>query len=277
MDLNTSLQELGFSEYEARAFAVLARDSGLNGYEVAKRSGIPRANVYAVLEKLVLRRAIRRYPTRQGTRYAALPPEQVLNDLNALHTRALADARNALARLTPEADTTPLFHIADEAELQEQARALIDSAATRLLVAIQPAEAALLAPALRAARERGVSITTLCMQACATECGGCQGDIHRYCLAPADTRWLLLVADDRHMLAAEMHKGEITAFATEQRLITELAAAYIRQSLALALMAGELDGDFRGLLSKQALKVLDALHPEGGFLAHLKGMTETAE
>ena len=277
MDLEASLQELGFGEYEARTFAALVRGSGLNGYEVAKRSGIPRANVYAVLEKLVQRRAIRRYATREGTRYAALPPEQVLNDLNAAHTRALSDARNALARLTPEADTTPLFHIADAAELLDQARALIDSAATRLLVAIQPAEAEILAPVLCAARERGVSITTLCMQACAAECGGCQGNIHRYCLAPAAARWLLLVADDRRMLAAEMRAGGVTAVATEQRLITELAASYIRQSLALALMAGELGEDFHGLLSKQTLKVLDALHPEGGFLAHLKSMTETAD
>jgi sugar-specific transcriptional regulator TrmB len=276
MSLEASLQALGFTEYEARAYVTLVRGGRLNGYEVAKRSGIPRANVYAVLDKLVQRRAIRRYATREGARYAALPPERLLNGLNEAHTRALSDAQQALARLAPDAEATPVFHIADEAELLDQASMLIASASSHLLVAIQPIEAATLAPSLRAARERGVAITTLCMQACAAECGGCQGDIHRYCLAPAAVRWLLLVVDDRRMLAAEMRAGEITAVTTEQRLITELAASYIRQSLALTLMAGELGEGFHGLLSEQALKVLDALHPEGGFLAHLKSMTETA-
>lgn len=277
MALEAALQELGFSEYEARAYVTLVRSGGLNGYEVAKKSGIPRANVYAVLEKLVQRSTVKRYETRDGARYAALPPERLLSDLDEAHTRALADTRRALTRLKPAAETTPVFNVVGETELLDQARTLVDSAAARLLVAIQPIEATALATELRAARERGVSITTLCMQACAAECGGCQGDIHRYCLTHGTgTRWLLLVADDRSMLAGEISAAGTTAVATEQRLIVELASSYIRQSLALALMADELGEGFHGLLSEHARQVLDALHPEGGFLAHVKSVTETA-
>ncbi|MGH8379216.1 MAG: TrmB family transcriptional regulator, partial [Gammaproteobacteria bacterium] len=241
------------------------------GYEVAKNSGLPRANVYSVLGKLVQRGAARRLDTRDGVRYAATPPERLAQRLEKDHRRTLAAVRENLAALEQTAEAAPVFNVQGYDELMEQARVDVDAASTTLLIAIQPNEAARLAQSLREARERGVAITTLCMQACSTECGSCQGDIHRCCLAPgAGVRWLVMVADNKRMLAGEVSTTDAVAVSTEQRLIVELAASYIRQSLALATMASELGESFHGLLSEHALKVLDALHPEGGFLAQLK-------
>ncbi|MGB9429299.1 MAG: helix-turn-helix domain-containing protein [Gammaproteobacteria bacterium] len=273
MDIPALLQKLGFSEYEARAYVSLVRAGTLNGYEVAKDSGMPRANVYAVLERLVQRGAARRLKTRAGVRYAAIPPDRLVQRLEKEHLRTLTAAREALHALSGSEISTPVFNLQDMHELLEQARGLIDATHKTLLVAIQPSEAAALAQPLREARERGVHITTLCMQACATECGGCQGDIHRYCLTAGQSkRWLLLVADAGHMVAAEIQAHDVRAVATEQPLIVELTTAYIRQSLALATLAGDLGEDFHGLLSQPARQILDALHPEGGFLVHLKKM-----
>ncbi|MDE2108833.1 MAG: hypothetical protein KGJ20_06465 [Gammaproteobacteria bacterium] len=280
MDTHVLLQELGFSEYEAKAYVSLLGTDTRNGYEVAKASGLPRANVYSVLEKLVQRGAARRYETREGTRYAATPPERLVQRLEETHRRTLAAVRDNLAALAQAPHVTPIFNLQGYEELIEQAHADIDAARNTLLVAIQPPEAAALAEALRSARERGVIITTLCMQGCAAECGGCQGDVHRYALAPGENlRWFMLVTDDRHMLAGEIAATDALAVATDQRLIVELAASYISQSLALATVAGDLGERFQGLLSERALKVLDALHPGDGFIARLKRITraEAAE
>lgn len=274
MGIHVLLQELGFSEYEARAYVSLASGGTRNGYEVAKASGLPRASVYPVLEKLVQRGAARRLDTRDGVRYVATPPERMVQRIEKTHQRTLTAVRENLAALEQTAETPPVFNLQGYDELMEQARVDIDDANTTLLIAIQPNEAAQLAQPLRDARARGVSITTLCMQACAVECGGCQGDIHRYCLAPgARARWLMVVADDSHMLAGEISAADALAVATDQRLIVELAASYIRQSLALATVASELGDSFHGLISQRALQVLDALHPEGSFLEHLKRIT----
>ena len=56
-DILHALHQLGFTEYEARAYAALVAGGELNGYALAKASGIPRANVYAVAGKLVARGA----------------------------------------------------------------------------------------------------------------------------------------------------------------------------------------------------------------------------
>lgn len=277
MNVTPLLQDLGFGEYEARAYASLVSTSTANGYEIAKASGMPRANVYAVLEKLVKRGAARRLKQRSGARYMAVPPAELMQRLQEQHERVLAAADEALQALARGSESTPVFNLEDALELRQQAFSLIDGACHSLLVAIRPPEAAEYASQLHEARARGVTITTLCMESCAEPCGGCTGTLHRYCLnSDRSGRWLLLVADDTRMIAAEIGAHDVVAIATEQSLVVSLTAAYIRQSIALAVLAGEFGEKFHGLLSEHARKVLDALHPDDGFLAHLAAMTRTA-
>lgn len=274
MDTNTLLQELGFTDYEARAYVSLVRAGTCNGYEAAKAAGMPRANIYAVLAKLVERGAARRLDTHDGIRYAAVEPAQLIKRIDAEHRRKLAAAETALAKLEQAESVTSVFNLKNDNELLGEARALIDSADSSLRIALQPPEASALAIPLRDARERGVAITTLCMQACETECGGCQGEIHRYSLPPFNSaRWLILIADNQHTLVGEFTTATASAITTRQRLIVELAGAYINQSLALAIMADDLGKDFHGLLSHQAREVLGTLKPETGFVAGLAQIT----
>ncbi len=271
MDISALLQELGFGGYEARAYLSLVGVGTRNGYEVAKAAGLPRANVYPVLEKLVARGAAERLDTPKGVRYAAVVPERLLRRLEVEHRSLVKAAETAFASVPRgPGESAPVFNLRGREELLARARADLDAARDGLLIALQPPEAAALAPALRAARERGVRITTLCMEGCADACGGCQGEIARCNLAPvSDERWFLLVTDDERMLAGELCGTRADAVATRQRLVVELAASYIRQSIALVTLAGELGERFNGLLSEEARRILDALHPEDGFLVRL--------
>jgi len=276
METVALLQELGFTEYEARAYLSLVRAGSLNGYALAKASGLPRANVYGVLQRLIERGAVRRHETRDGVRYQATAPELLVRRLEKGQQQTLAAVRDALVSLAPAKEPDPVFNVRGYKELLLQARMIIDKARINLLVAIQPHEAAALAKPLQEACTRGVMITTLCMEACPTECGGCQGDIHRYNLAPAEgARWLMLVADDKHMIAGEILAEDALAVETEQRLVVILTASYIRQSLTLVTVAGELGNRFQGLLSVEARQTIDALHPAGGFVEFLRKANKT--
>ncbi|MGH8274791.1 MAG: TrmB family transcriptional regulator, partial [Gammaproteobacteria bacterium] len=164
MDVHALLQELGFGNYEARAYVSLVEaGASCNGYEVAKHAGMPRANVYPVLERLAEHGAAQRLDTPKGVRYAATPPERLIGQLDKKQRRTLAAAKEALAALAQANEPEPIFNLRGHAELMAQARADIDAAQTTLLVAIQPPEAEALAEPLAEARERGVAITTLCM------------------------------------------------------------------------------------------------------------------
>jgi predicted transcriptional regulator len=273
-DPSVELQHLGFSEYEARAYTALLGRSPLNGYELAKVSGLPRANVYAVLRKLEERGAIFRLDTPDGTRYAPVSPDELMKRLRRHFQDVLDSAQCALDRVSSPAEYEPVWNARGYAVLLEHARALLDAAKHQLLVALWPEEAAALADRLAQAEERGVEVTTLCLAACPEECGGCRGRIHRYGVAQAQpNRWLVLVPDRGEVLAGEIRPGEqALAVRTRQRLLVELAAWYIRHSIALAAMVTDLGSRLKDLLQPETLAVLASVGPggsDGGWLEHM--------
>src|SRR5690348_11617103 len=67
------LLALGFAEYEARVYVTLLQHGPLSGYEVSRHSGVPRPNVYPVLQRLIERGAVEALTARRGARYAARP------------------------------------------------------------------------------------------------------------------------------------------------------------------------------------------------------------
>ncbi|CAM5472026.1 TrmB family transcriptional regulator [Rhodanobacter lindaniclasticus] len=268
--ISRALQQIGFTDYEARAYAALVAGGELNGYALAKASGIPRANIYAVAGKLVRRGAAQRVERAGGDAYVAVEPKRLLRAIDDERRQAMAGARDALSRLSRERHPPTVLNLRDDEVLQRAAQ-LIDASAASLHVALQPTEAAQLAEPLRAARERGVAITTLCLEGCEAECGGCAGTIHRCRLAPAGaTRWLLVVADERTTLLGHFTSRHVTAVCTEQPLLVELAMAYIQQSTTLAILGSELAGRLEGLLSPKSRRMLDGLVPAGDFLAHMR-------
>src|SRR5579863_5824867 len=269
------LRQLGFSDYEARAYAALLRGGLMNGYEVAKAAQVPRPNVYAVLEKLAERGAARRVGTRSGVRYGATPPAELIERLERGYADTLAAARRKLEATAPTAEFGYVWNVHGYNALQVQANELIDGAANALLIGVQAAEAAAFAAAVARARARSIAITTLCMDACAVECGGCEGELYRCFVEPAPgNRALIIVADNARLLAAEITSDhQAFAIRTEERLVVELAAAYIRQSIALAALTQDLGARFDELLSPATRRVLAKLSPAGDLIAPRGGLT----
>ncbi|HEU5101316.1 MAG TPA: helix-turn-helix domain-containing protein, partial [Roseiflexaceae bacterium] len=200
-DVTMLLQQLGFSEYEARAYQSLLRRNPLNGYELAKVSGLPRANIYAVLQKLEERGAVVRLGTPNGSRYAPIAPAELIQRIASRFQDILSAAQQALEDLETPADTEYIWNIQGYAALLDHANALIEATQDRLLIAIGRQEAGALAELLARAEARGVAITTLCLDECPEECGGCRGMICRSCaVRAAEQHWIILVSDEAEML-----------------------------------------------------------------------------
>src|SRR5215213_4569526 len=99
-DVVALLQALGFSEYESRAYLTLLQRNPLNGYELAKVSGLPRANVYAVLQKLEERGAVVRLDMPIGARYAPVAPAELTQRIASRFQGILNATRQGLEELT---------------------------------------------------------------------------------------------------------------------------------------------------------------------------------
>jgi HTH-type transcriptional regulator, sugar sensing transcriptional regulator len=274
------LQQLGFGEYEARVYQTLLRRSPLSGYEVARLSGVPRANVYDVLRKLEERLAVARADTPDGMRYVAAPPRELLSRLGNRFQETIEGALCTLEEMAQPRTQEAVWNATGLPALLAHAVSLIDASQHTLLVAIWPAEAAELAAPLAAAEGRGVAITTHCLAGCAAVCKGCRGDVYRYRVTPAaGTRWLIVLADGAEVLAGEigteadgvsLAPPPAVAVRTRQRWLVNLIGWYIRHSVALAALLG--DRGATATLTPETRAVLAAIGPvegESGWLAEL--------
>jgi sugar-specific transcriptional regulator TrmB len=97
-DIVDKLRELGFTKYEAKVYIVLATEGSLNPTEIADRSGVPRPNVYRVLEKLEADGFAIKEAVQRGARYLAIPLDEVVTKLE-VRLRAKEEAVDRLKEL----------------------------------------------------------------------------------------------------------------------------------------------------------------------------------
>ncbi len=258
------LKELGFSEYEAKAYAALLQRNPVNGYELAKTSKIPRANVYGVLQKLEERGAIIRLDTEGGVAYKPVPPKELTQRLHRTFSDNLEAARRSLEDIAVPAEHEYIWNMRGYPALLDHARALIHNSTRRLLVAITPKEAQALVGDLQAAGTRRIDITTLCLAGCAEECGNCQGRLFRYSVLPAQrTRWLVLVADGKEVLAGEISGEDALSIRTQQKLLVDLVSWYIRNSIAVSALLNDLGGRVDEMIRPETREILASVGPAG--------------
>ncbi|MEH6941064.1 TrmB family transcriptional regulator [Bacillus sp. JJ722] len=74
------LQKHGFSKYECKAYIGLLKSPAITGYELSKRSGVPRSMIYEVLGKLLDKGAIQTVPSDPIV-YKPVEPKLLLSRL----------------------------------------------------------------------------------------------------------------------------------------------------------------------------------------------------
>jgi predicted transcriptional regulator len=278
-DVISSLAELGFSEYEARAYVALLRRHPINGYELAKASDLPRANIYGVLQKLEARGAVARIETPDGARYDPIPPQELLPRLAGRFQSTLDAADQLLKQVASPRELSQVWSLGGYQVMLEHARSLIADAQQQLLLAVWPDEAKGLEDDVAAAVERGVAVRTLCLAGCTEECGACRGHIHRYRMSPEPAaRLLVVIPDDAEVLAGEIKpalEGEsdeetTRAVRTRQGLLVDLTASYIRHSIALAAVLIDAGHGLGPLLSPETREILEMVGQEDGLEGWLR-------
>jgi len=92
------LADLGFSKYEARAYAGLLGFEHVTGYALANATGIPQPKVYETLRRLAKRGAAIKVADAPA-RFAALPADRLLEQLESQFRSRLEAAQSELERL----------------------------------------------------------------------------------------------------------------------------------------------------------------------------------
>ena len=276
------LHQLGFSQYEAQAYIALLKANPMNGYELARASGIPRPSVYPVLQKLEERGVVLRIDNPQGPSYLPVDPGELISRIKQNYLGALESAGSALCELTAKPALPTISNLRSYPALLAHTQSIIASSQQVLLLCIWPDEVRSLFEPLMQARQRGVAITTLCLRGCPQACPACQGSVFRYPIAPpAANRWLVLVSDDTEVLAGEITPDQgVLAIRTRQEMLVNLISGYIQNSIALASILTDLGDRFDNLITLQTCNTLEAIHPlqaQGGWLAGMRQIIHSKE
>ncbi len=242
------LQAVGMSGYEAKAYiALVGAGEPLNGYEVAKRSGVPRSTVYETLGKLTASGATYEVRTPEDSiSYLALPPKSLLDRLERHYESTLGSLRKSLPEIVAPARMHLIHNLAGPEALLERAGDVIAGAKHELFLSLWPEELGPLNALVHEARERGVTITVMSFGE--TE----QPVEHTYVhtiSAPAvvlenlGCRLFVAVADRAEVVMGGFDGDEAWGVFTDNPAVVLVAVEYVRHDIAMQLMAQHFDGD----------------------------------
>jgi sugar-specific transcriptional regulator TrmB len=239
------LVKLGFSEYEAKAYLALLRESPVTGYQVSKACGVPRSMIYEVLGKLVTRGAAMTLRREGGNKYAPVPASGFLDQLQHDHEQLVASLKNDLRALDETSAMEYVWNIDGNENVMAKAVEMIDQASTRVYLALMPTTFTPLKGALERAVERGVKVVVY-----STDDLDLVGG--RVVVSPLPERaserliglWLILVVDAKEALIGELlTENQARASWTGSPLFVFVAEHHLRTDLylprVLSLMGDE--------------------------------------
>jgi sugar-specific transcriptional regulator TrmB len=227
-----SLSQLGFSDYEARAYIALLKEHPLTAYEIAKSSGIPTSKIYEVIRKLENRRTIQPIHGKRSKIFIPLSPDEFIQGFRSTIEDNLEAVQNELKEIKAGIDTSYTWHIKDYDGLIHKAKRMLDTARISILLSIWPPEIKLLSESLYKADERGVRIAII-------HYGAANIKIRQLYIHPIEDtiysergiRGFTIVADSKEALNGIIVSNKVEAIWSMNEGFVIMADGYIRHDI----------------------------------------------
>ncbi|MCM3784763.1 TrmB family transcriptional regulator [Neobacillus mesonae] len=149
------LRNLGFTEMESKIMVDLSRQGASSGYEVAKRLGASRSNIYATLQRLNAQGYLH-CSKGEPARYSMLEPDKLTMKVSGNMQKSLQYVEQAMPRPEP---AYPNFYSMDgDRQVLDLLISQVSQAKKEIVIDMFAEEAALFREELKAAEERGVRL-----------------------------------------------------------------------------------------------------------------------
>ncbi len=217
----------------------------MNGYEVAKQSGVPRSTVYETLGKLVARGAafeVRSDDTNRS--YVPLPPDALIGRLRREAHDTIAGLEVALPKIAAATSARVVQHVSGSGDVTRRGIDVVESARRTLWLSVWPQESADFVPSVDAAIQRGVDVFTIAYG----DVSPLGGRVFTHSYSPPEvvferlrTRISIVVADHDQAMIAGAVGEEVWGMWSDDPAVALLAAEHVRHDIALQLTAEHLD------------------------------------
>lgn len=149
------LRNLGFTEMEAKVMVELAASGPSSGYEVAKRLGVSRSNVYTTLQRLT-QQGFLHSSHGEPVRYSMLKTEELTQMISGQMRESLTFVESQMPR--SESDHPPFYTVEGDNNVLTALAKELELAEREIVIDVCHEEAALLRNELERAEGRGVKL-----------------------------------------------------------------------------------------------------------------------
>ncbi|HUV27450.1 MAG TPA: helix-turn-helix domain-containing protein [Anaerolineales bacterium] len=257
MELLSDLVALGLTEYEGKIYLALLKESPANGYQLSKRTGVPRSMVYEALGRLHSRGAILKSGDERTTIYRPLPPEELLERYDRQHRQLISNLHDKLTTIYASQEEEALWSISGPEAIYSYASQMIQRGETEIYLVMGDDALERLRKDILAICDTGVRVGALLTGGGELECD--QVSHH----PPAESEiqglenMLIVVVDGEECLIANMELDMSATVTTNKKLVLisrqfvwmELFAQRVYERLSPAMLDLLEDVDKQLLLS----------------------------
>ena len=161
MDLSADLVALGLTEYEAKIYLALLKESPANGYQLSKKTGVPRSMVYEALGRLHSRGAVLKSGDERSTLYRPLPPENLLERYDRQHQQLIDNLHDSLLSIYDAQQEDSLWTVSGSSAVFSYASQMIAKGQMEVYLVLDDVALENLRGEIEAAGDRGLQIGAL--------------------------------------------------------------------------------------------------------------------
>jgi len=243
MEIVESMKRLGFSAYECRAYLALLEDFPLNGYSLAKHSGVPRSRIYEVLQNLMDKQMVFEQAEEKNRLYYPVEPQIFIKKLRSHYEQLFSRISSFTERVYKEKkQDDKLVVIKGRQNIIDFVNLLIRGAERRIALSIWEEELSTLVPELDKAIARGVVLRGIYFGE-HSPYGALvpHRRLKRY-VAEKKERSISVIIDSTHTLSGLVSKGDESKVTwTRDEGFIEISEDYIGHDLIVNLYSASLD------------------------------------
>lgn len=230
------LQKLGFSLYECKAYVGLLKTHPVTGYELSKRSGVPRSMIYEVLGKLMDKGAVHLVPS-DPIKYSPVPAEELIERLRKAFDESLTFLKKELTMLEQERDLDVIWHIRNDEMVMNEITQMIARTEHELWLSVWEPQVSMIEAAVKRHLRSDVHVFSVLFGAPDTSIGV---TFHHDYMTPDVVRdrsggYLTIVARDGEEVIIANFSDQSTAWAvkTYDPALVLVATEYIRHDIMI--------------------------------------------
>lgn len=160
MKVPESILSLGLTQYEVQTYLALLEENPVNGSQLSRRSGVPRARIYDVLQSLADKGLVVEVSHR---RWAPLPPDELFKRLQHNFDTALNAFKDRIEAAHRGDQYDFIWTVKGYDDIIKKASGMIAAARDEIYTRLYPYDGQMLAEPLDRAGQRGVTIKYVSM------------------------------------------------------------------------------------------------------------------